>query len=186
MLEGFSVGDVLRPPAAQQLTQIRRQDATLVRGDFEGVAANVGRGDHIRQLEQRMIRARRFNGKHVHSRARQASVLERRDERRLINQGGARGVDQISISLHLCNLRGPEQRLGFVSYGRVQGEEIALDKELSQRYGLDIEKHRLFERKEWCMCYTARAKGLKASGHALPDGPKTDDTYRLMPQLVPL
>ena len=53
MLEGFAVGDVARLLAAQKLSQVRRHDGALVREDFEGVAADVGCGDHIRKLEQR-------------------------------------------------------------------------------------------------------------------------------------
>ena len=49
MLEGFAVGDMARLLAAQKLSQVRRHDGALVREDFEGVAADVRRGDQHSQ-----------------------------------------------------------------------------------------------------------------------------------------
>ncbi len=50
-----ALATLARPPAVQKLSQVRRHDGALMRGNFEGVAADVRRGDHIRKLEQRMI-----------------------------------------------------------------------------------------------------------------------------------
>src|SRR5262245_14745976 len=186
MLEDFAVKDVAWLVAAQKLSQVSRHDGALVRENLEGVAAHMRRGDYIRKLKQRMIRARRLYRKHVHRRASKMPVPKRGDQRRLIDQGRTCVVDQVRAALHLRNLSGPEQRPRFVGQGRMQGDEIALGKELFQRNRLNIEEHGPFGRQEWIVGDDAHAKRLKALGHALPDGSKTDDADRLMPQLPPL
>src|SRR5215510_6492358 len=105
MLEDFAVKDVAWLVAVQKLSQVSRHDGALVRENLEGVAADVGCGDDIRKLEQRMIRAGRLYRKHVHRRASKAPSLECRDERRLIDQGRPGGVAQVGLPLHLRNLR---------------------------------------------------------------------------------
>src|SRR5262245_43397415 len=105
MLEGFAVNDVAWLLAAQKISQVSRHDGTLVRENLEGVAAHMRRGDYIRKLKQRMIRARRLDRKHVHRRPSKAPFLECRDERRLIDKGRPCGIDQVGLPLHLRNLR---------------------------------------------------------------------------------
>ena len=55
MLEDLSIDDIRRPPVVQEVSQVRGHDGALVGEDFEGVAADVRRGDHMCKLEQRMI-----------------------------------------------------------------------------------------------------------------------------------
>src|SRR5262245_42631789 len=128
MLEDCAVKSVAWLVTAKKVISRSRHLVALERVNLEGCAAHMRRGDHIRKLKQRMIRARRLYRKHVHRRASKTPVPERRDQRRLIDQGRACGVNQVRAALHLRNLRGPEQHLRFVRHGRLPGDETTTRK----------------------------------------------------------
>src|SRR5262249_8764373 len=51
MLEDFLVGGVVGAFAEQKLSQVCSHDRAFMRGNLEGIAADVGRGNHVRKLE---------------------------------------------------------------------------------------------------------------------------------------
>ncbi len=85
--------------------------ATLLLG-FLGRRADVRRGEHVVELEQRQ-RAAGLLLEHVERGAGQVPGLERLVERGLVDDAAAGAVDEVGALLHLGEGGGAEQVLGL-------------------------------------------------------------------------
>ena len=79
--------------------------------------------------EQRIL-LRRLLGEHVEGRAGDLAGIERRAQRRLVDQAAARAIDDAHALLHLGERRGVDDVPGLVGQRRVQRDEIGAPEQL--------------------------------------------------------
>ena len=91
-------------------------------------------GDHVVELEQRVVLVDGLGVPDVDAGAGDLVVLERVVEGLLVDDAASAGGDQISRRLHHCQLFGADDASGFGTEGRVNGDVVGL--------------HDLFERGE--------------------------------------
>ena len=94
--------------AAEQPAQLRGDDAPLMGRHVDGVAADVRRGDHVVEREQRVIRPRRLDAEDVERGAAEMSAAQGVGQRRLVDERRARRVDQARARPHACQRRGAD------------------------------------------------------------------------------
>ena len=71
---------------------------------------DMRREDEVRLVDEtheRMVGARRLDGRHVESRARDLAVPQRQSEVRFVDKAATRGVDEERTALHARELGGP-------------------------------------------------------------------------------
>jgi hypothetical protein len=185
-LQHLGVSDVSGPLAAQQALEVGCDDRTLVRGDLDRVAADVGRRDDVLERQQRMVVAGRLEGEGVEGRSAQGAALERGLQRPLVDQRCARRVDQERAGLHPGELRGTDQHACRVGHGGVQAHDVALAQQRLERHEEGSGPRGLLGVHEGVGHQDSRAEGLQPGGDLASDGAEPDEPHGLAPQLAAL
>ena len=130
------VGDRAAQQVVRHLLGDLQRDVLLRLG---GGGAEMRRAHHVGMAEQR-IRGRRLLGEHVEGRARDVAGIERRAQRRLVDQPAARAVDDAHALLHRRERLAVDDVLGLLGQRRMQGDEIGAPDQLVELHLLDAER----------------------------------------------
>src|SRR5581483_2353610 len=98
-----------------------------------GEAADVGSEDHVGAADQRVIGRGRLLLQHVQAGAGDPAVVEGADERLLVDDAAAGGVDQDRGRLHQAQLALPDQVAGTAGERDVDREEVGPGQQLVER-----------------------------------------------------
>jgi hypothetical protein len=146
----------------------------LVCGDLEGVAAQVGRRDDVGQRQQRVVGTRRLHGEDVQGRPRQVSRAQCVEQRRLVHQGGARGVHEERAGPHLGQLGGADQAPGALVHAGVEADEVAAAQQRLQGHRLRTDHADLLVVEPRIVYEAARTERSQAYRHLATDGAEPD------------
>ena len=91
----------------------------------------------IVEAEERVVRRQRLGGEDVERGTRQPALPKRRDQRRFVDHGAARDVDQHCRGLHPGNEAGIDEPAGLGRQRAAEHDDVALRRELLQRGALD-------------------------------------------------
>ena len=89
--------------------------------------------DDVVHAREGRFRLQRLALEHVEARARDRAPVERRDQRLLVDDGAARGVDQVGRRLHRRQLRLADEVARLRVEGRVHGDVVGAAQQLVQR-----------------------------------------------------
>ena len=139
------------------------------------------RGEHeIGRAAQRVIRGEWLRGVHVQHSAAQLFGLERREERRFIDNAAARHVDG-----HRARRQAPELSLAdhaarFIRKRRVYGEHIGFGQQRIERCGaLHAQRRESFISDVRIKRHDTHTKRMRARCDFTTDPPQSDDAQRL-------
>ena len=145
-----------------------------------GVAITVG------MPEQRMVGTRRLDREDVERRTAQTPAAERVDQRRLVDQRGARRVDEARSGLHARQRRGVDHPPGLVAHRRMQADEVATRQQRFEVDRLDILRQNRAGGQIRVVHDDGAAEAGQPRGDAPPHRPEADQADRLPPQLTAL
>jgi hypothetical protein len=91
---------------------------------FVGDGCDVGRGQHVIELEQQVVNGRRLSHPRVESCSGDLSRLERFGQRAFVMDATSGNGDEVGVRLHLPKLRGTEHAACLVIQSASDEDEI--------------------------------------------------------------
>jgi hypothetical protein len=104
VFQHLGVQEAVRRFASAHALEILRDDPPLVDRDLRGIAADVRRGDHVGEGQQRIVGRGWLHGENVQGGAAEMLRAQRLEEGVLIDEGRPGGVDEEASRPHLCEL----------------------------------------------------------------------------------
>src|SRR5437879_3340846 len=175
---GFGIEEVRRAPARKGGREVLHRDEVHLHAGGARRAADVRNESGVVRLEEPGIELR-LALEHVQARREDAPFLERPDERRVVDDPAARGVDDHRGRLHLRERRGADEMVDLRRVGHVEADEIGFPEELVHARVLRPQGlfHR-FRRAFAVVIQDAHGKTLRPAGHRLADASHADDSQR--------
>ena len=115
--------------------------------------------------------------------ARDLPRLESRDERVLVEELAARGVDDAHAVAHLRDRVRVDRIARLVVQRQVQGQEIGLREHLVELRALDPELAKALDADERVVCHDLHLQPRRAARDLAPDAAETEDAERLVGEL---
>src|SRR5579884_1849238 len=131
-----SVHQPARPAPAQHAHHLVERLRPVQLDRLARVHRDVRRHDHVVHLEQRVVRVDRLVLENVESGAGQLAGPQRLDQRRLVDDRPAAGIDEVGGRLHQRELRSRDHVARLVVQEDVQRHVVALAQELLERHQL--------------------------------------------------
>ena len=91
---------------------------------FYRISGGVWRGDDLGVLYQGVIKAGRFHCEGIQGGASDVALLKGVDQRLLIHQSSARGINEEGVGFHFGQLFYADHASSFGGHGGVQADEI--------------------------------------------------------------
>ena len=139
----------------------------------------MGRQDDVVSAKQPGILGERLGRHHIERGAAETAIIERGDQRGLVDQRSARRVDQVGAALHLAESRGVEQAAGCRHQRRVNRYEIGLRQELVEADAFDAGVAQCVGRHERIERQHPQAKRLSLRGDPARDVAEPDEAEHL-------
>src|SRR3984957_5128471 len=135
-LQNFGIYHRNRTPAQRNIDDAFACRASDVAEQFICPRDRVRREQHVVEFTEAGWLRHRFFGETIQRRAGDAPFLQRREERVLIHDAAARGVEQVGIGLHQRQFLRTDKAAGFFGERTMDGDEIGLFEQFFQTYQL--------------------------------------------------